>query len=154
MIRAKNITISDRGFAVSAETIRGVSRQILTLELPTGITDEALEALCAGPIEVLDDHGEIVQTHEGPFRAVSHSLRLTRADAGSDVSALLSRVSDLEAELTHERSAKKSAQDALASLSARFDTLKASMDTLTGKATTGESAEAAKAVQADEAAGV
>lgn len=148
MIKAGNYTIEDRGFAVSTEGIGGVSRQTLTLELPAGISDEALEAVCTGPIEVLDETGATVQTHDGPFRVLSHGLKLTRASAGSDVSVLSARVAALETALSEERSAKKNAQDALASLSERFQALQASL-TPTIKA---EGAE--KAVASDGAGGV
>lgn len=129
MIKAGTHTINDRGFAVSMEALGGVSRQALTLELPAGISDEALEAICAGPIEVLDEAGEVVQTHTGPFRVLSHGLKLTRSDAAGDVAALTARVSALETALTEAKSAKESAQSALASLSERFQTLQASIIT-------------------------
>lgn len=134
MIKAGTHTINDRGFAVSMEALGGVSRQALTLELPAGISDEALEAICTGPIEVLNEAGETVQVHEGPFRVLSHGLKLTRASADSDVAALTARVSALETALTEAQSAKTSAQNALASLSERFKTLQASIITPTIKA--------------------
>lgn len=133
MIKAGTYTINDRGFAVSMEALGGVSRQALTVELPAGISDEALEAICTGPIEVLNEAGETVQVHEGPFRVLSHGLKLTRANADSDVAALTARVSALETALTEAQSAKVSAQNALASLSERFKALQASIITPTVK---------------------
>lgn len=127
MIRAGNFTIDDRGFAVSTEGIGGVSRQTLSLELAAGISDEALEAVCAGPIEVLDSEGNVAQTHEGPFRVLSHGMKLTRTSATHDVSVLSARVAELETALSKEQSTRKSAQEALASLSERFKTLQESI---------------------------
>ena len=53
MIKAGNHTVSDKGFTVVMENIGGVPRQAVVAELPGGISDEALAAFCAGPIEVL-----------------------------------------------------------------------------------------------------
>ena len=53
MIKAGNHTVSDKGFTVVTENIGGVPRQAVVAELPGGISDEALAAFCAGPIEVL-----------------------------------------------------------------------------------------------------
>lgn len=124
MIRAGNYTIDDKGFTTTLENVGGVNRQAIVAELPAGISDEALEALCAGPIEVLDEQGEAVQTHTGPFRLVSHGLKLTRASAEGDVAALTAHVANLEARLETANSEKKSAQDALASLSDQLAELK------------------------------
>ena len=67
MIKAGKYTIDDQGFAISLERLGGTSREVLVLELGGGIPDDALEALCSGPIEVLDESGAVVQTHPGPF---------------------------------------------------------------------------------------
>ena len=127
MIKAGNYTIQDKGFVSATENINGVPRQALILELPGGIDEEALEAMCSGPIEVVDDNGQVVQSHAGPFRVVSHGLKLARTSESDDVAALTARVTSLEAELAEAKSAKVSAQDALASLSERFRTLQASI---------------------------
>lgn len=129
MIKAGNYSIHDNGFAVSLERLGGTAREVLVLELGGGIHEEALSALCAGPIEVLDEGGETVREHTGPFRVVSHSVRLARTSEAGDVAALTARVSHLEAELLSERSAKDSALSSLASLNAKFSALK---DKLTG----------------------
>lgn len=127
MIQAGKFTIEDNGFAVTMETIGGMSRQALVAELPGGISDAALSAFCTGPIAVLDQDGNVTQTHDGPFRIVSHSLKLTRSEAAEDVAALLARVSELEAALSHEQSEKNSALGELASLSQKLDALKVSV---------------------------
>lgn len=134
MLRAGNTTIEDLGFAVSKERIGGRDRQAIVIELPGSIDEEALEALCTGPIEVLDENGETVETVTGPFGVLSHGLKLCRSSAEADVAALTERVTTLEAELTEERNAKESAQSALASVKERLSALQASSDTavLTG----------------------
>ncbi len=148
MIKAGNYTIQDKGFVSATENINGVPRQALILELPGGIDEKVLEAMCSGPIEVVDDNGQVVQSHAGPFRVVSHGLKLARTSESNDVAALASRVTSLEAELAETKSAKESAQDALASLSERFRTLQASI-TSTLKTGTTE-----KAVESDGDSGV
>lgn len=129
MIKAGNYTIHDKGFVSATENINGVPRQALILELPGGIDEAALAAMCSGPIEVVDDNGQVVQSHAGPFRVVSHGLKLTRTSESDDVAALAARVTSLEAELAETKSAKESAQDALASLSEQLDALKSSTTT-------------------------
>lgn len=148
MIKAGNYTIHDKGFVSATENINGVPRQALILELPGGIDEATLEAMCSGPIEVVDDNGQVVQSHAGPFCVVSHGLKLTRTSESDDVAALAARVTSLEAELAETKSAKVSAQDALASLSERFRTLQASI-TSTLKTETTE-----KAVASDGESGV
>lgn len=132
MIKAGNYSINDNGFAVSVERMGGTAREVLVLELGGGISEEALTALCTGPIEVLDEDGATVRTHTGPFRVVSHSLRLARASEAGDVAALTARVSSLEAELTQERSEKHSALDSLAALTEKFNSLKEQITASTG----------------------
>ena len=74
MIKAGNHTVSDKGFTVVTENIGGVPRQAVVAELPGGISDEALAAFCAGPIEVLAEDGSTTATYTGPFRvAVSYT---------------------------------------------------------------------------------
>lgn len=124
MIRAGNFTINDQGFAASVERLGGTSREVLVLELSGGIPDEALEAICNGPIEVLDESGAVVRTHPGPFRVASHSVRFARASSEGDVAALTAHVAHLEAELSEAKSAKDSALEDLASLNAKFQELK------------------------------
>ena len=91
MIKAGNHTVSDKGFTVVTENIGGVPRQAVVAELPGGISDEALAAFCAGPIEVLAEDGSTTATYTGPFRVVSHGLKLTRTSEDSDVAALTAR---------------------------------------------------------------
>ena len=63
MIKAGNHTVSDKGFTVVMENIGGVPRQAVVAELPGGISDEALAAFCAGPIEVLAEDGSTTATY-------------------------------------------------------------------------------------------
>lgn len=130
MIKAGNKQINDSGFAVVMETISGNARQAVILELPGGIDDETLASLCAGPIEVLDADGNTVQSHVGPFRISTHSLKLVRTDVNGDVAALTARVTELEAELSTQVSAKESALNELASVTAQLTDLKSSMQTV------------------------
>lgn len=138
MIRAGIYSIDDNGFAVSTERIGGVSRQALVLELPGGISDDALSAICSGPIEVLSESGAVEQIHAGPFRAVSHSVKLMRNSYEDDVAELSALVSTLEAALTEAENEKDSAVSQLASLSGRFEELKASMANMGGTIKAGE----------------
>lgn len=85
MIRAGKYTVEDSGFTVTTERIGGLPRQAVVVELSGGITGTALDALCAGPIEVLNEKGEVVQTHTGPFRIATHGLKLVREDQSGDV---------------------------------------------------------------------
>lgn len=147
MIKAGNYTIQDKGFVSATENINGVPRQALILELPGGIDEDTLGAMCSGPIEVVDDNGQVVQSHAGPFRVVSHGLKLITSES-DDVAALAARVTSLEAELAEAKSAKVSAQDALASLSERFRTLQASLTSTLNTETT------EKAVASDGESGV
>ena len=128
MIKAGNHTISDKGFTVVTENIGGVPRQAVVAELPGGISDEALAAFCAGPIEVLAEDGSTTATYTGPFRVVSHGLKLTRTSEDSDVAALTAQVAELEAKLSHEKSEKESAQSALARLNEQLTTLKMTLE--------------------------
>ena len=138
MIKAGNYTIDDHGFAVSLERLGGITREMLVLELGGGIPDEALEALCSGPIEVLDETGAVVRTHTGPFRVASHSVRLARASEEGDVAALTARVASLEAELSEAKNAKDNALESLANLNARFNQLKESIASSTGGSVLGD----------------
>ena len=128
MIKAGNHTISDKGFTVVTENIGGVPRQAVVAGLPGGISDEALAAFCAGPIEVLAEDGSTTATYTGPFRVVSHGLKLTRTSEDSDVAALTAQVAALEAKLSQEQSEKESAQNALASLNAQLSALKTTLE--------------------------
>ncbi len=107
MIRAGKYTVEDSGFTVTTERIGGLPRQAVVVELPGGITGTALDALCAGPIEVLNEKGEVVQTHTGPFHIATHGLKLVREDQSGDVAALASQVATLEAALAKETSERK-----------------------------------------------
>lgn len=128
MIKAGNHTVSDKGFTVVTENIGGVPRQAVVAELPGGISDEALAAFCAGPIEVLAEDGSTTATYTGPFRVVSHGLKLTRTSEDDDVAALTAQVAALEARLSQEQSEKESALGALASLNAQLSTLKTTLE--------------------------
>ena len=130
MIRAGKYTVEDSGFTVTTERIGGLPRQAVVVELPGGITGTALDALCAGPIEVLNEKGEVVQTHTGPFRIATHGLKLVREDQSGDVAALASQVATLEAALAKETSEKESAQDALASLNDKLTTLQGQLNSV------------------------
>lgn len=130
MIRAGKYTVEDSGFTVTTERIGGLPRQAVVVELPGGITGTALDALCAGPIEVLNEKGEVVQTHTGPFRIAAHGLKLVREDQSGDVAALASQVATLEAALAKETSEKESAQDALASLNDKLTTLQGQLNSV------------------------
>jgi hypothetical protein len=127
MIRAGNYTISDNGFTVDTVNVGGNVRQALVVELPGGITNTALTAFCEGPIEVLDEEGNVLQTYTGPFNILSHGLKFTRASTDGDVAALTARVNDLEAELLTVKSAKESAVEELASLSQQLSAMKSTM---------------------------
>lgn len=129
MIRAGNYTISDNGFTVDTVSVGGNVRQALVVELPGGITNTALAAFCEGPIEVLDEEGNVLQTYTGPFNVLSHGLKFTRASTDGDVAALTARVNDLEAELLTVKSAKESAVEELASLSQQLSEMKSTMAT-------------------------
>lgn len=129
MIRAGKYTVEDSGFTVTTERIGGLPRQTVVVELSGGITGTALDALRAGPIEVLNEKGEVVQTHTGPFRIATHGLKLVREDQNGDVAALTAQVATLEAALAKETSEKESAQDALASLNDRLATLQGQLNT-------------------------
>lgn len=130
MIRAGKYTVEDSGFTVTTERIGGLPRQAVVVELPGGITGTTLDALCAGPIEVLNEKGEVVQTHTGPFRIATHGLKLVREDQSGDVAALASQVATLEAALAKETSEKESAQDALASLNDKLTTLQGQLNSV------------------------
>ena len=78
MIKAGNKEINDSGFAVVTETVGGVARQALVLELSGGIDEATLAALCTGPVQVVDAEGNVIQTHNGPFRVATHGLKLVR----------------------------------------------------------------------------
>lgn len=130
MIRAGKYTVEDSGFTVTTERIGGLPRQAVVVELSGGITGTTLDALCAGPIEVLNEKGEVVQTHTGPFRIATHGLKLVREDQSGDVAALASQVATLEAALAKETSEKESAQDALASLNDKLTTLQGQLNSV------------------------
>ena len=144
MIKAGNHTVSDKGFTVVTENIGGVPRQAVVAELPGGISDEALAAFCAGPIEVLAEDGSTTATYTGPFRVVSHGLKLTRTSEDSDVAALTAQVAELEAKLSHEKCASESA---LARLNEQLTTLKMTLEANSAdKAVVDEAPSADKAV--------
>ena len=123
MIKAGTHEINDSGFAVVTEVVGGVARQALVLELPGGITGTVLAALCTGPVEVVDEEGNTIQTHTGPFRIASHGLKLVRTSSSGDVAALTARVGELEAQLENQVSAKESALSQLASVTEQLANL-------------------------------
>ena len=127
MIQAGTKVITDSGFAVVTETVGGVARQALVLELPAGISAEEIAALCAGPVQVVDADGNVIQTHNGPFRVATHGLKLVRTNASGDVAALTALVGELEAELETQVSAKESALTQLASVTAQLATLQSTI---------------------------
>ncbi|MEG2679222.1 MAG: hypothetical protein RR949_04715 [Oscillospiraceae bacterium] len=138
MIRAGNFTIQDNGFAVETVSVGGTSRQAIIAELPGGISDKALAAFCAGPIDVLDETGAVVQTHTGPFSILSHGLKLARTSADGDVAVLSARVTDLEAELKTANNAKENANRELASLSEQLKSLQVAAPTVNSPKSSGE----------------
>ncbi len=107
MIKAGNHTVSDKGFTVVTENIGGVPpARPWWQSCPAASATRALAAFCAGPIEVLAEDGSTTATYTGPFRVVSHGLKLTRTSEDSDVAALTAQVAELEAKLSHEQSEK------------------------------------------------
>lgn len=132
MIKAGTKVITDSGFAVVTETVGGVARQALVLELPDGISEEEIAALCAGPVQVVDEEGNILQSHTGPFRVATHGMKLVRTNASGDVAALTARVGQLEAELDVQVSAKESALSQLASVTAQLTTLQTTIQEAAG----------------------
>ena len=76
-----------------------------------------------GPVEVVDEEGNTIQTHTGPFRIASHGLKLVRTSSSGDVAALTARVGELEAQLENQVSAKESALSQLASVTEQLANL-------------------------------
>ena len=145
MIKAGNHTVSDKGFTVVTENIGGVPRQAVVAELPGGISDEALAAFCAGPIEVLAEDGSTTATYTG--KAARDIAILNGTSEDSDVAALTAQVAELEAKLSHEQSEKESAQSALARLNEQLTTLKMTLEANSAdKAVVDEAPSADKAV--------
>lgn len=132
MIKAGTYEINDSGFSLVTEVVGGVARQALVLELPGGITGTALAALCAGPVEVVDEEGNTIQTHTGPFRVASHGLKLVRTSTSGDVAALTARVGELEAQLENQVSAKESALSQLASVTEQLANLQTTIQEAAG----------------------
>lgn len=128
MIKAGNHTVSDKGFTVVMENIGGVPRQAVVAELPAASATRPWPRSVPGPIEVLAEDGSTTATYTGPFRVVSHGLKLTRTSEDSDVAALTAQVAELEAKLSHEQSEKESAQSALARLNEQLTTLKMTLE--------------------------
>ena len=83
-------------------------------------------AVVERPIDLTTMDG--MTDYTGPFRVVSHGLKLTRTSEDSDVAALTAQVAELEAKLSHEQSEKESAQSALASLNEQLTTLKMTLE--------------------------
>ena len=96
---------------------------------------------------MLAEDGSTTATYTGPFRVVSHGLKLTRTSEDSDVAALTAQVAELEAKLSHEKSEKESAQSALARLNEQLTTLKMTLEANSAdKAVVDEAPSADKAV--------
>ena len=142
MIQAGTYTIEDNGFTTNMETVGGVNQQTLIVELPGGITNTALNAFCAGPIEVLDADGNVTQTYTGPFRIVSHGLKFARASADSDVAVLTDRIAALEAQLGTVSNEKENAVEQLASLQEQLSALRSTTPTPNNDADTGSTSNA------------
>lgn len=138
MIKAGNYFVEDKGFSVSTEQIGGVTRQALTLELPGGISGTSIAALCKGPIQVTDENGGTAHTYTGPFRVVSHGLKLVRESSEVDVAALSAHINELEAALAEERSKRESAVSQLATVSGRLEEMKATIAKTAGTIATEE----------------
>lgn len=124
MLKAGNITIQDDGFAVTVERLGGSSREVMVLELDGGIAGDEIAALCAGPIELAGEDGSITRTYNGPFRVVSHTMRLARTSESGDVASLTAKLASMAAELAAERNEKNSALSSLASLRQELSDLK------------------------------
>lgn len=127
MIKAGNVTIQDKGFVVNMETLGGVNRQVLMLELSGGVTDEELTALCENGIEVLDTEGNTVTTYPGAFRVVSHRIKLARENESEDVATLSAKLQELSGKLLQEQTAKETAQNALAMIQEELAVLKTNL---------------------------
>ncbi|MEG1562877.1 MAG: hypothetical protein RR365_04000 [Bacteroides sp.] len=124
MIKAGTKTIEDNGFTIERRGVGLDTRQALIIELPTGITQTQIDAFCVGPIEVLDDDGNVAATYAGPFIVAGHTLTLMRESAQADVAALSERITSLEAELAEVTSTHASAVTELASAKEQLTTLR------------------------------
>lgn len=83
IIRAKNRDISVKG--IQSESIRqnGKSYPALRIAMSGGLTQTEIDALCSGMLEIIDDSGNVIGTHEGYTTNAGHSLiigKITTAD--------------------------------------------------------------------------
>lgn len=83
IIRAKNKEISVRG--IQSESIRqnGKSYPALRITVDGGLPQTEIDALCSGQLEIIDDSGNVIGTHEGYTTNAEHSLiigKITTAD--------------------------------------------------------------------------
>lgn len=83
IIKAKNKEISVRG--IHSNTIRqnGKSYPALQIAVDGGLSQTEIDALCSGQLEIIDDSGNVIGTHEGYTTNAEHSLiigKITTAD--------------------------------------------------------------------------
>lgn len=135
MIRAGTKTIEDNGFTIERRGVGFDTRQALVIELPAGITQTQIDAFCDGPIEVLDENGNVTATYTGPFIAAGHTLTLMRESAEADVAVLSARITSLEAELAEVSATHENAVTELASAKEELSALKLTVASPTLKET-------------------
>lgn len=83
IIRAKNREISVKG--IQSESIRqnGKSYPALRIAVDSGLSQTEIDALCSGMLEIVDDSGNVIGTHEGYTTNAEHCLiigKITTAD--------------------------------------------------------------------------
>lgn len=83
IIKAKNREISVKG--IHSESIRqnGKSYPALQIAVDGGLSQTEIDALCSGQLEIIDDSGNVIGTHEGYTTNAGHSLiigKITTAD--------------------------------------------------------------------------
>ncbi len=94
IIKAKNREISVKG--IQSESIRqnGKSYPALRITVDGGLPQTEIDALCSGMLEIIDDSGNVIGTHEGYTTNAEHSLivgKITTADQ---------EIAELENEIT------------------------------------------------------
>ena len=94
IIKAKNREISVKG--IQSESIRqnGKSYPALRITVDGGLPQTEIDALCSGMLEIVDDSGNVIGTHEGYTTNAEHSLivgKITTADQ---------EIAELENEIT------------------------------------------------------
>ncbi len=138
MIKVGTKTYDDQGFFVSTEKVGDVTREVLNVELKQGLTTQALNALCTGPITIVGEDGETQGQLTGPFQIAGLTLKLMRETAEDDVAHLTGQVTGLQEELMQANGEKQSAQSALASLQEQLQTLRSNITAAGGEAEPGE----------------